>query len=1061
MPDEDSPADRETVIGLLGPVTVDGREVPGVRAKRLLAALALADGRSLSAARLIDDVWGDDPPKSPNAALHTQVSRLRGLLPGAALHGADGHYRLSGTVTDLETARRLLGEGEVSAARGLWRGVPGDDLGGADLGRELADRAAALQARIDEAAANVAVESGDFVVAEEIGRRRLAADPLDEPAGLLLMRALAGQGRRGEALAVFARLRRVLSAELGAEPGAETIALNTELLSRDTSPPSTRRPPTPVSGLRDPGNELIGRAADLAAIVAAVGDHRVVTVQGPGGVGKTRMANAVGRALADAGSAVYFVPLAAVRSGDDLVVAVAAALGVGESELTSTGRPRVTSGRLADRLADALRGRETVLILDNCEQVIDACAALVDSLVAAESGLAVLTTSRSPLLIPAEQVYRLPVLGVTGDQSAAVELFMQRARAVRPDADLAPTAVRELCERLDGLPLAIELAAACVRTMSVDDIGARIAERFELLRSSDRTAPDRHRTLYAVIDWSWELLDARARSALARLCLFPGGFSSEAAAHVVGLTGFPLDDVLGALADQSLVQVEDSGGRVRYRMLEMVREFGEQRLADSAQTESVVAAMQEWARDLCLQVRRRYDTEADRTLVVDVEREAENLGWVLRRSVDQGPTAWPTIIAVFPVLSAFWSSRGLHPEVQSWGDRVITALPAPPADLGDTEREAWQLSLIAGALHFVPRNVPRSSARARIALRRLRRPDRTFADPAEFLSALLLCRDMNQVYRLIVRGSQRGRPTEVRGVALALRLNMKENGGDLAGALRVSRQIAELPSRPDSFVSAMADMGTASLYSQQGRWREGLALYEASLARFRALGADDDALQVGGYIAAALLQLGDFDGARRRIDAIRRGWHLGDPTPQGDPEGISVMMLVDAEYCRLTGSGSADAYTQAGDVLLARHPLATRDPSSVMTLTTVAAALTLLGEHDLAGRYVRPVIDSVRTAADDLGWFDLPQTGNLALVSGVLRCAADPGDDAAVGLLVLADRLHARHDYPAMHQLFQQRRELAGVDETRWRRALAQFGGLGRQKALAETLRIFGEGLPD
>ncbi|MGI6797035.1 BTAD domain-containing putative transcriptional regulator [Gordonia sihwensis] len=1060
MPDDDRAGSAPTVIGVLGPVTIDGREVPGQRARRLLVALTLAEGRAVPASRLIDEVWGDQPPKSPGPALHTQVSRLRGLLGGASLDGTGSRYRLTGVVTDLERARRLAAAGRPDAALALWRGTPGDDLGGGDLARELADLADGVRRRIDEAAAEAALATGDYAVAEVLARERVNADRLDEPGYLLLMRALAGRGRRNEALAVFARLRRTLAEELGVDPGPEATALNADLLA--AQPPTVavprRRPTGARVGLREDGNVLIGRADDLAALESLLSDRRVVTVQGPGGVGKTRIANAVGRRLSERGTAVYFVPLAAVRNGDDVVAAVAATLGVGESELGSNARPRVVSGSLSDRLTDALRGGESVLILDNCEQVIDACAALVDSLIAAEPGVRVLTTSRSPLLIPAEQVYQLPVLGVAGDRSPAAELFALRARAVRPDVELEPSTVAALCEHLDGLPLAIELAAARVRTMSVEDIAERIAERFELLRSTDRTAPDRHRTLYAVIDWSWELLDPSARAALARLCLFPGGFSREAAAVVTGTSGIALDDALASLADQSLLQVDDAGGRARFRMLEMVREFGEQRLTETGATGEVVDAMQRWARELCRDIRARYDVEADRDLAAEVDREADNLVWVLRRAVELGAPAWPTIVTVFPVLSAFWSSRGLHQEVQSWGERIVDALPVPPSDLDDAEREAWQVTLIAAALHFIPRRRQRSTARVRTRLRRLHRPEHTFDDPAEFLSALLMSRTMIEVYRTIVRGSAPGHAAVVRAIALTLLLNMKENGGDLVGALRISAQLTEFPARPDSFAAAMVDMSTASLYSQQGLWREGLRLYEGSLRRFRELGAQDDAQQVGAYVVAALLQLGEFDRARGQLDAIAHGWEPGVPTPQGDPEAVAVMMLATAEYRRMTGDRSRSAYEEAGDVLLAGHPLATRDPGAVMTLSAVAAGLIQIGACEAAERYVAPLADSLGATIAELGWYDLPQTGNVALVSGALLCALRPGDERGVALLVLAERLHARRDYPAMQELMERRREVSGAADEVWDRARARLGGLGRQAALAETVKILGEG---
>lgn len=675
MPDDPTTA-QQTVIGLLGPVTVAGVEVPGVRARRLLVSLALAGGRARTADRLIGDVWGDTPPKSPHSALHTQISRLRPILGDGTVDGVGNGYRLQGLRTDLDLAHDALADGDTAAiddAAALWRGTPGDDLGADDeLAQELRRRASALAAQLDDARGQRALAAGDYATARLLAEKRCAQDTLDESAHMLLMRALDGQGRRGEALAVFSRLRRELATELGVDPGPAATALNAELLRPSGSP----QPATPphrrgrATGLRAESTPLVGRDDDLRAIVAEVEAHRVVTVLGPGGVGKTRIANAVGNEFAAQGKSVFFVPLASVRVDDDVVAALATALGVGEVDISASGRPRLAVGELADRLADAVRGRPTLLILDNCEQVVDGAARIVADLVAAEPDLSVLTTSRSPLLIAAEQVYPLPVLRVDGADASAVELFMMRARSVRPTAELPADKVAVLCAHLDGLPLAIELAAARIRTMAVDEITARLVARFDLLRSADRTAPDRHRTLHAVIEWSWDLLDDSARTALRRMCRFPAGFSLAAAAQVLGSEGAELDDALDALVNQSMLQVTESAGRVRYRMLEMVREFGEEKLSGSADGEpdDVDAAMARWARAYARDARERYDRSADRSLIVSMQDETENLVWVLRCACEtDGAPDSLTIVTVFPAVAAFWAMRGLHAEVRSWG----------------------------------------------------------------------------------------------------------------------------------------------------------------------------------------------------------------------------------------------------------------------------------------------------------------------------------------------------------------------------------------------------------
>lgn len=231
------------MIGVLGPVTVDGRAVPGVRARRLLVALVLAGGRPVSTAALIDDVWGGDRPRSAQSALHTQISRLRPLLGGADLAGSDGFYRLTGAVTDIESVERLLTQADPQAAERMWRGIPGADLGADDgPGERLRAEADRLRIRVDDARAHSAFTSGDYATASDIARSRIADDFLDESAHVLLMRALAAQGRTNEAFAVFAALRRTLAEELGADPGVEATALNAELAAGRPQTKSARRP---------------------------------------------------------------------------------------------------------------------------------------------------------------------------------------------------------------------------------------------------------------------------------------------------------------------------------------------------------------------------------------------------------------------------------------------------------------------------------------------------------------------------------------------------------------------------------------------------------------------------------------------------------------------------------------------------------------------------------------------------------------------------------------------------------------------------------------------------
>nr|WP_260850749.1 BTAD domain-containing putative transcriptional regulator [Rhodococcus sp. WB9] len=400
---------------------------------------------------------------------------------------------------------------------------------GGPAATELAADAAVIrgQLKVAELAALVVVEDWDAALPKALAH--VAAEPLDEQGHAHLMRALAGLGRDNEALDVFATFRKRMVSRLGADPSPALVALHTEILRGGrpgaVAAPLLVSPDRTAIGLRAAPNALLGRDSDIAEIERSLTSSRVVTILGPGGAGKTRLAHELG-ARAATGTSVALVELASLRSSEDVVAAISSTLGLSEVDI-APGRltvSRVHSAR--ERLREALSAGPMLLILDNCEHVIGACSEIVADLVAAGDQLTVLTTSRAPLMLASEAVYPLPPLAIDEDDAPAVQLFTVRARAVRPTARLDPETVRSVCRTLDGLPLAIELAAARVRSMSVEDIGRRLEHRFALLRSHDPTSPERHRTLHAVIDWSWQLLGEQQQIALRRLCRFPAGFTS-------------------------------------------------------------------------------------------------------------------------------------------------------------------------------------------------------------------------------------------------------------------------------------------------------------------------------------------------------------------------------------------------------------------------------------------------------------------------------------------------------------------------------------------------------
>ncbi|WP_018178574.1 BTAD domain-containing putative transcriptional regulator [Jongsikchunia kroppenstedtii] len=1072
---------QSVLVRLLGPVGVvdpdgDIKRVPGARARTLLAALAVEPGQFRSAARLIDTVWGDDQPQSPQAALHTQISRLRPLLPADALEAGPGGYRLAvePTAVDLYAVQSLIADGtddSLRAARKLWRGEPGADLGNDDLAGEIRRHADQLLSDLDDRLSRTALADGDFEAARRLAEARCAADPLDEPAHATLMRALAGLGRTSDALAVFARIRRVLSAELGTDPGPELVALNNQLLTADSgeaAPPPAK--PVSAVGIRAEPNELIGRDKDLADITELLKRHRVVTVLGPGGAGKTRIANSVGHAAASAGDPVFLVELASVRDGGDVMVAVSATLGIGESDLTPAGRARMVFGDLTQRLADALGGRPTLVILDNCEHLVDACAQAAADLVGAAPNITVLATSRSPLQIASETVYELPPLLVDESGSAATDLFLQRARSIRPDARFDLAEVAQLCRELDGLPLAIELAAARIRTMTVADIRAGLAQRFALLRSGDRASPTRHRTLHAVIDWSWDLLDDPAREALRRLCRFPGGFTLDAARTVCGTTGFDLDDRLSALVNQSLLQVAEIAEpneppTVRYRMLEMVREYGEEQLAASGEGREVDSAMTRWAVELTARLRADYEQRLrQREAVRAVARELDNLVWVLRRCTDPDRSSRPDdhqwgIVSAYTAISAFWALRGLHHEVIAWAPQILGALDSRDArSLTEDERELYQGAYLIALGHLFWQGDKRQIAVTRTRLRRLLRPELTLLRQADFISSILLSRNPTQAMRTICRGML-SEVEDVRMTAAMVRTNARENLGNHAGAMADAQLALQWATeRGDLWMIAMTTTGIGGLHGQRAHYRDAVESYRRGLALMVEIGAEEDSRQVRGYLLTSLLGLGDVAAAREIYGDVTRGWTPDQPDPQGHPETVATILMSSAELARADGrlEQAAELYRRCIDNVVANHEGIGRDPFVSLVMSNAVCALAVAGRADAAAPYVGTLAAIVGRLHAPGGSFDIPQTGTIALACGAVICAGaiDAPNGAGPRLLALSQRLPARLDYPALRDCAADAGEASGLGAAQWDSLAGETCRISRTHAVREILTL-------
>ena len=558
--------------------------VAGARLRGLIARLALAGGQPVSTGALADAVWDCAPPADVANALQTLVSRARRALGGAGtVEQSAAGYRLAVEPDDVDALRfeRLFAEGAVAEALALWRGPALADAG--DFAEPFTRRLEELRLE-----ARVTFLTGEIDAGRAAARagelEALAAEhPLHEQLTGLLMRALTAAGRQADALAAYEALRNRLADELGIDPGLPLRVVHLEVLRGEIAVAPAPRDRARTN-LRAQLTSFVGRQDEVVRVRQALDRYRLVTLVGPGGAGKTRLAAEVAAGVRDAAAGgvpdgIWLAELASVTDAADVPQAVLGSVGLRESRLLPDGTGRVTSRDARTRLLEGLADAHALLVLDNCEHLIDACAHLADALLAHSPRLRIVATSREPLGITGESLFVVPPL----DTDPAVRLFADRAAAVSPaftlDGGSRPL-VTDIVRRLDGLPLAIELAAARLRTLPLPEISQRLTDRFRLLTGGSRTALPRHRTLRAVVEWSWELLTPAERLLAERFSVFPAGATPDSVAKVCAfgdLAAAEIDELLSSLVDKSLLQPLADGTRLR--MLETIREYGAERLA--------------------------------------------------------------------------------------------------------------------------------------------------------------------------------------------------------------------------------------------------------------------------------------------------------------------------------------------------------------------------------------------------------------------------------------------------------------------------------------------------
>ncbi|MFF5264342.1 BTAD domain-containing putative transcriptional regulator [Actinomadura viridis] len=1011
-------------FGVLGPVAVwadDGTpvEIRETKVRVLLAALLAREGRPAPADRLTEDLWGAAPPRRASGALQGKVSRLRRALEAAGEGGAavvefrDGGYLLrtppgavdaerftalavQGRVTDdLREREAVLGE-----ALALWRGPAYDGHGDEDFARPVIRRLEESRLAVFEARARALLDLGrPGAVTAEIDEL-VAGHPFREGLRALQMRALYQAGRQGEALAVYQDLRERLAEELGVDPAPELAALHRSILRQDAA---LAAPPVPVRRARTnvpaPLTALIGRDGEPDEVRSRLRTARLVTLTGPGGVGKTRLAVETAARMAALDAAGYpdgirLVELnghgrerdAAVSpapfTADDVAAVVAAALGVRDDAAALPGRAEPYPGpdaSAAARLAGALRGRRTLIVMDGCEHLSGPVAELVSLILLNGPEVRVLATSRRSLGVAGEVLWPVEPLA----EPAAVELFEERAAASAPGFTVGECdagAVTTICRRLDGIPLALELAATRVRGLGVRELAARLDDRFAVLATGHRDAPPQQRTLRAVIDWSWDLLTGRERAVLRRLAVHAGGFTLAAAERVCAGAGVAEGEVahlMVRLVDHSLVTRAADG---RYHLLESVAAYCAERLEEAGETERSrrrhLAHHLEFCERAEAGLRGPGQQEWLRRLDAETANVRAALAWAVRpgAGVDAGADA----VRLACALGWYWFLRGRHTEaVRS----LRVALDAPGADAGPAVRldaEVWWTGfrLLTGR-----HGDGEDDAGGK--------PGEHGRDHGE---------EVGRIRDLLVRHGRIAAPLAHAHATWFLGFALYRSGEDLFAAWRlVSEAFAVFRPHGDQWGQAAALGSLAGLALLRGDLpaveRDG----GAGLALFRALGDAWGQSQIAYSLAALAEVAGDYPtAARLHRDGLRLAEYLELWHEAADRlVGLGRIALLEGDHAR------AEEMNERAARLAARHDYPAGEVHAVLGL---ALGARRKGDDDLAERHLRDVLEWHRSRAFEPGpALVLAELGFLAERRGDAGAAFDAHEEGLAAALAGGD----------------------------------------------------------
>ncbi|QYN35418.1 winged helix-turn-helix domain-containing protein [Pseudonocardia sp. DSM 110487] len=989
-------------FGVLGPLAVwtvggDPVRIVETKVRALLAHLLLDPGRPVSADALIEHLWGGSPPADPAAALRTRVSQLRRALGKELVGYSPAGYllRVDGDAVDAGRFEALVGKARaaddpgaradlLTEALALWRGPAFADVADEPFARAAVVRLEEQRLAAVEEQAEARLELGehDALAAELAGV--VARHPLRERLRAVHLLALYRAGRQGDALTDYDELRTRLADELGASPGPELAALHQAILRQD--PVLEAAAPVAPSRVPVPFTQLIGREDAVGEVRALLAGGRLVTLVGPGGVGKTRLA----LEAAHPPDVVHVVELAALPPGEDaactLAEVVATALGI-RDDGAGAGSP-------VTRLADALSHRRMLLVLDNCEHVAAPLAGLVDELLRAAPGLRVLATSREPLGLAGERLYLVPPLDVPedgGDERpesllafSAVRLFVARAAAAAPGFVLdehTAGAVTAICRRLDGLPLALELAATRVRGLGVHELARRLDQRFQLLAAGRRGGPSRQQSLRAVIDWSWELLTTDERVVLRRLAVHVDGCTLAAAEAVSADEVVPAGSVVGVLVrlvDRSLVSVVEGPDGPRYRLLESVGAYCVERLREAGEAEHVRERHRRHYTALAERIAPQLRGAGQGQGLRQLDAETANLRAALDDAVRAG--AAEAAHRLVNALVWYWVLRGRLGEARRSLTAALDTAGAAPARaatatwraavamrLGDENGRAEapasepgnspdERSALAGALWYV--------GHASIGFG----PEEASLGPVD--RALALFRESGDRWGIAAALCSRARQALGRGDLAALRADGEHSRtlfrelGDGWGEMQAGFVLGVLAQITGDYArAARLHRGAVRTAEELGMWTDvsdnlcqlgRLALLTGDLAGAERLHdqARRLAAEQGYTVGEEFAEIGIALGARRRGDLDRaepllRKWLQWDTAMQSDP-GAALILAELGFIAELRGDAESASAIHTEGLIAARK---SGDPRAVaLALEGLAGAHAIGGDRERAAR---------------------------------------------------------------------------------------------------------------